>query len=581
MSGRLRILSVLLAMTASIVHANESEMKRQRHPVALALLAEGKQLVTVNERSGSLSLLDVTNRKVLQETTVGKSLADLAVAPSRPMLLVVDHATHELLAVQTSTDRFEVTRRLQVRPYPVTVRISADGTMAFVASLWSRSLTIVNLQTWLDSPSSGSAMISKEIRLPFAPREMLFLDAERKLIVADAFGPRLAVIDPTTASVDSVREIPAHGIRQMRLHPSGDRVLMTHQLISWSAHTTFDDVHWGVLMVNCLRSLPVSELVNPKADPIKAGQLQYLGGPERGAGDPAGFVLRTKTHVAVALAGTDEVLFTEEGRIVDERVKIGEGPTAMVAAADGSRAYIANSFGDSVSIVDLVGKTSIATVSLGPSSELTPADRGERLFHNARLSHDRWFSCSSCHIDGHTNGLLNDNMTDGSFGTAKRVPSLRGVADTAPYAWSGRFKTLSEQIRHSAKSTMQGDELSDEQVGDLESYLSTLAPAPPVGDADQSAAERGAGLFEKLDCRSCHAPPTLTSPRVADVKLKDERGNATFNPPSLRGVSQNAPYFHDGRAPTLSDVLSRFRHQLDDPLTDEQIRDLVAYLGTL
>jgi cytochrome c peroxidase len=88
-------------------------------------------------------------------------------------------------------------------------------------------------------------------------------------------------------------------------------------------------------------------------------------------------------------------------------------------------------------------------------------------------------------------------------------------------------------------------------------------------------------VFERLDCARCHAPPTFTSPRLADVKLKDEHGRTRFNPPSLRGVSQNAPYFHDGRATTLDEVFAKFRHQLDTAPSPDELTDLVAYLNSL
>ena len=56
---------------------------------------------------------------------------------------------------------------------------------------------------------------------------------------------------------------------------------------------------------------------------------------------------------------------------------------------------------------------------------------------HAKLAHDGWFSCHSCHTDGHTNSRLNDSLGDGSFGAPKRVLSLLGVNDTAPWAWNG------------------------------------------------------------------------------------------------------------------------------------------------
>src|SRR2546429_167098 len=81
-------------------------------------------------------------------------------------------------------------------------------------------------------------------------------------------------------------------------------------------------------------------------------------------------------------------------------------------------------------------------IPLGPQPELSLAERGELLFYDARLSHDGWFSCHSCHTDGHSNGLLNDNLGDGSFGAPKRVLSLLGVRDTGPWAWNGTMPDL-------------------------------------------------------------------------------------------------------------------------------------------
>ncbi|HKB37067.1 MAG TPA: hypothetical protein VKD72_11475, partial [Gemmataceae bacterium] len=61
----------------------------------------------------------------------------------------------------------------------------------------------------------------------------------------------------------------------------------------------------------------------------------------------------------------------------------------------------------------------------------------------------------------------------------------------------------------------------------------------------------------------------------------DEVGNTHFNPPSLRGVSQGGPYFHDGRAATLDEVFTRHRHQLRAALTGGDLQDLLAFLRTL
>ena len=550
-----------------------------RRPVNLAVFEEG--IVTANQRSGTLSWIDPKTLKVKSEVPIGGSPSDVVFVPARKLLLATDEARHELIAIQFKDGSLKVQKRLPVRSYPVTIRTSDDGKQAYVASLWSKTVSIVDLEKWLNSADADPAFVIQSVVLPFSPREIACVDKAGKLVVADAFGARLAVVDLPSGDVESVRELPAHGIRGLRQHPSKSRLLMTHQMLSKLAHTTLDDVHWGGLMVNCLRSLPIEDVLSPQADPIKTGRLDYLGGPEQGAGDPAGIVISPDGIVAIALSGTNEVAFDDGNLLYAKRVTVGERPTAMALAPDGRRAYVVNTLSDSVSVLDMSTRGLVETISLGPQPAVTAADRGERLFYSARLSHDRWLSCASCHVDGHTNGQLNDNFTDGTFGTAKRVLSLRGAAESAPYAWSGRFPQLADQIRHSIASTMQGEELPEDQLKDLEAYVLTLPPAPAVGSADVAAVERGGNLFGQLQCGQCHAQPSLTSKNIVDVNLRDERGHSTYNPPSLRGVSQNAPFFHDGRAPALSDVFQHHQHQVPATLTAEQVRDLVEYLNSL
>jgi cytochrome c peroxidase len=160
---------------------------------------------------------------------------------------------------------------------------------------------------------------------------------------------------------------------------------------------------------------------------------------------------------------------------------------------------VANTFSDSVSVLDLTASRATAEVTLGGTAEATAADRGEVLFHDARLSHDGWFSCHSCHTDGHTNGLLADTLGDGSYGTPKRVPTLRGVKDTGPFGWTASAKNLEAQLRSSVETTMRGNKLTAAREADLLAYLRTLVPPPPLNRfAEKSPAEavrRGAAVW--------------------------------------------------------------------------------------
>ena len=195
-------------------------------------------------------------------------------------------------------------------------------------------------------------------------------------------------------------------------------------------------------------------------------------------------------------------------------------------------------------------------------------------------------SCNSCHADGHTNGLLNDNLSDGSFGAPKRVLSLLGHSKTAPFAWSGTATTLHEQIKNSLTQTMQADDTpTEEQITALAAYIETLEAPPSIDEArgiqDQKAVDRGRSLFTKLECANCHAAPAYTTPDTYDVGIHDKQGNRKFNPPSLIGVGQRGPYFHDNTAASLDDVFLKHKHQLNRDLEPSELTDLLTFLRSL
>lgn len=56
---------------------------------------------------------------------------------------------------------------------------------------------------------------------------------------------------------------------------------------------------------------------------------------------------------------------------------------------------------------------------------------------------------------------------------------------------------------------------------------------------------------------------------------------ATFKGPILRGLSGRAPYFHNGSAATLSDVVTFYESRFAIGLTEQEKADLVAFLAAL
>jgi YVTN family beta-propeller protein len=554
-----------------------------RRPVALAFSADATRLLVANRDSGTISVVALGSGAVAGEFAIGRRLSDLIAIPGTSRFLATDEAAHELLLLEAAANELRIVARQSVSPYPVSVRLSADGKQASVASLWSRRLTFFDLTHRDDGleirPTSA-------IDLPFAPRCQLPLAGRDRLIVADSFGAQLALVQPSTRKLLDTRQFPGHNIRGVGTSASGKMLIVAHQMLNDLAHSIRNDIHWGLLMSNDLRWLEVDSVLAGGKKLYYGAHIHPLGDPGKGGGDPGGLDVAADGTVCVTLAGVDLVAFGQENDFSMQRVRVGRRPTAVRISPDGRTAYVANTFDDSISVVDLTAASVTATISLGPKPELSVAQQGELLFYDARLSHDGWMSCHSCHSDGHANGEKNDNLSDESFGAPKRVLSLLGVKDTLPLAWNGQVQSFRRQIENSLDKTMQREEpVPLEQVKAISAYLETLEIPPPVavlrGTIDQAAVERGRAVFAKHDCASCHAAPTYTTPPAYDVGLADSLGNKEFNPPSLRGLSHRGPFFHDNRAETVEDIFFKHGHPNSAAYSAEEVRDLAAFLLSL
>jgi cytochrome c peroxidase len=226
-------------------------------------------------------------------------------------------------------------------------------------------------------------------------------------------------------------------------------------------------------------------------------------------------------------------------------------------------------------------------IDLGGPPQPSLARRGEAIFYDAQRSFHQWFSCHTCHADGHTNHANFDTLNDGRYGNVKKTLSLRGVTHTGPWTWHGRQQSLDDSVISSLKTTMQGRPPSDEEVKALVAFLGTLdVPPNPFRQRDGSLSEsarRGAALFQDRGCGRCHAGPHLTSTGAFDVGTAEGYdAYAGYNPPSLLNVYGRAPYLHDGRARSLDELL-RLYHRPEKLsggalMTDEERRALVEFL---
>ncbi len=579
---RLVIALLLLANASSPVEAEHQE-QRLRRPVALSLSENGRWLYTANRDSGSISVIDTSTRSVFEEVNIGGRLSDLAVLDDTN-LLALDEQNHQLVLLKGGGVRWIVAARLNLAFSPVRICVDKESRRCFVSSLWSRAVTLVDLSEVNHEPDSR-LRVAKSVQLSFEPREMCLVMDATSLIVASSFSSSIAVLKTDGLELVSTREIPGHNIRGLAVSSDGKRLFVTQQELNSLARSTRDDVHWGNMVANLLVALWLDDVCDPHADIHKKRIVHYLGEPGHAAGDPGPIEVGVNGELAILLAGVNELaLGSDENAERFQRVPVGRRPIAIESAPQGTL-YVANMFSDSVSIVDMTNSRQAFHVSLGPVSELSPAELGETLFFDSRLSHDGWMSCHSCHSDGHSSEQLNDNLSDGSFETPKRVLSLLGVAQTGPWAWNGEIKSLEQQVSRSIEDTMQGTKPTGEQIASLVAYLKTLPVPPPLSEAAEgrNAGEliRGRELFQSLECQHCHVPPHYTSALAYNVGLTDVAGNSHFNPPSLCGVGRRKSFFHDASTRSLMDVLTDRKHQLNRELSNAELELLLLFLQSI
>lgn len=216
-------------------------------------------------------------------------------------------------------------------------------------------------------------------------------------------------------------------------------------------------------------------------------------------------------------------------------------------------------------------------------------------------------SCATCHVGGEANPafflpghssrpgtvdvtgpLFNPNADDGLFNPLA-IPSLRGIKQTAPYGRDGRTASLREFTRDVIVREFAGAEPDPMMLDALVAYMQQFEflPNPKIGPAGRltglasEAARRGEALFSRpfesiggQSCASCHVPSAL----FVDGRQHDVDTGAAYDTPTLLGLAFTAPYFHDGRASSLADVVVHLDATFDLGLSVAERSDLLAYL---
>ncbi len=192
----------------------------------------------------------------------------------------------------------------------------------------------------------------------------------------------------------------------------------------------------------------------------------------------------------------------------------------------------------------------------------------------------------------------------GRFGWKAQVPTLE---DFARDAFGGELGMTTPDDRRGFAFTTDADGHPDPEVDNREvrnvAHFMRLLPAPERKGSTDPGVAAGEALFSSIGCAICHIPslpgadgpvPLYSNLLLHNVMEPGFRGMAEpgapmgfFRTPPLWGISDTAPYMHDGRASTLlSAILAHDGEAASvtanyEALTQQEKDDLLLFLEDL
>lgn len=572
-----------------------AETTPDQSPVDLVLTADDRYLLSVNQTANSIALVDVEKGAIISETKCGQRPSAIALTPDESKVLVAETFAGDLSVFALAKQGLKKIGAVQLGFEPRGIAVSPDGKLAYVALTTAHAIAVVDI--------AGLKEIAR-IEPGHWPRYLALSPDGTRLAVGINGDGGVAVIDTVERKL-LYQELFA-GINFGQMHASKDG---KYVYFPWMVYRhnpiTPNNIQIGWVLG--------SRIARVRLDGKFRRDAITLDPRGMAVADPHGLALSPDEEwIACAASGTHELLmyrlpglpFQDYGGPGDHinpdllkdkerfyRIPLGGRPMALRYSRDGKMVYVANYLSNDIQVVDVTARKVARTIHLGGPKEPMLARNGEAIFYDGKRSLDQWYSCHSCHYEGHTNAVTMDTRNDGRFGNFKTVLSLRNVTRTPPWTWHGWQTDLESAMRKSLTETMLGPAPNDADVKAMIAFLDTLETPPnphrPAGKLT-SAAERGKAIFhgEKADCARCHTPPFYTKDRTYDVGL-GERGDAYkgFNPPSLLGIYDRVRYLHDGRAASLQEVL-KGAHSPDrvtsrGELTEDELRDLIEYVKAL
>lgn len=270
---------------------------------------------------------------------------------------------------------------------------------------------------------------------------------------------------------------------------------------------------------------------------------------------------------------------------------------------------------------------------IDPNGTITPerVELGKKLYFEPRLSKSGLISCNTCHNLG-MGGADGVPAAIGHKWTANphhlNSPTVYNSVFFDAQFWDGRSPHLEDQ----AQGPMQAGpemaapkELVEARINSMPAYVEEFKKAygkdakidfeqitATIGifertlvtpsryddflngkkDALTDAEKEGLKVFIDKGCASCHSGialggtmqpfPAVGKYKYADVGDFKGDKNGMIKTPTLRNITETAPYFHNGAIWTLSEAIKEMGStQLGIKITDEEASKMITFFGAL
>lgn len=316
--------------------------------VSLSAFAADRKIFVANEDAGTVSVIDGATFKLTRHIAVGAGAHNVQVSPDGKLAWVTNNgamkaaasdkghsgAGHgamahagEVWAIDTGTDA--VVARVVVGKHPAHVVVSADSRWAYVTNGGENTVSVVD---------TASLKVVDTVPTGEYPHGIRLSPDGKHVYVANLKGNTVSVID--TESRQEIGQIPVgKGPAQVGFTPDGQLAFVS--LSQEASVAVIDPASRKVIRQVSVGEVPIQLYATP--------DNRFLLVANQGSRKNPG---NTVSVIDLANFST-------------QQIPVGSGAHGVVVGTDGRHAYVSNLYANSVSVIDVQTRRSVATVPVG------------------------------------------------------------------------------------------------------------------------------------------------------------------------------------------------------------------------